>query len=658
MKPKGYFIFHLNLAFSSVDKSAWSSIIEKCYWPILDIISDLNVPIGIELTGWTLNNIHKSCPEWTDKFKQLLNDGKCELIGSGYCQIIAPLVPYEVNYHNQLIGLDVYKNILGISPKIALVNEMAYSDSVIDLLSDAGYSGFIMDKDNIQLALNMENAHISQMPSIAKGIGKSKLPILWADSILFQKLQHVSHGNISIDDYLNFIKKRLSEKNFLLPLYSNDAETFDFRPGRFKEESDEINPNEWLIIRKVIKKLSHDLDFEFISPSEAILIQNNKKKLNASSLTTAGYPVPVKKQPKYNIARWAVTGRDDTWLNTICYRIYEKIRDSKYSSNDNWKMLCEFWSSDLRTHLTETRWLETKARLSNVLQKFDLDDSLVLKDEPTTLLSNKLELQKITGFDCRVFGDGIYLELKNENFNLVLNMRRGMAIESLSFTTHKGKPCIGTLKHGHLSSIEQGADFYSGGMVIDLPLLRTKVTDLHPVNPEFHLLENGNLLIISSIISEIGPITKKIELFRSSEQIAVTYNLSQVKRSISSVKLANITLSSDFSKSLTSYSCRVGGNEDRVFDIAGRISQSQSASRYVSSSRGFSSTSGKVSLNFNKSKLHFSWNNSDCTPLCFIDHDGDFSRLSFSICEFDESSKESERYGDFKVILSPLEIIK
>ena len=97
---------------------------------------------------------------------------------------------------------------------------------------------------------------------------------------------------------------------------------------------------------------------------------------------------------------------------------------------------------------------------------------------------------------------------------------------------------------------------------------------------------------------------------------------------------------------------------DRVFDIAGRISQSQSASRYVSSSRGFSSTSGKVSLNFNKSKLHLSWNNSDCTPLCFIDHDGEFSRLSFSICEFDESSKESERYGDFKVILSPLEIIK
>lgn len=80
MRPKGYFIFHLNLAFSSIEKSSWQTVIDKCYWPILDIISDLDVPIGIELTGWTLNNINNICPEWVDKFKLLLEEEKCELI--------------------------------------------------------------------------------------------------------------------------------------------------------------------------------------------------------------------------------------------------------------------------------------------------------------------------------------------------------------------------------------------------------------------------------------------------------------------------------------------------------------------------------------------------------------------------------------------------
>ena len=80
MRPKGYFFFHLNLAFSSVNKGSWGTIIDRCYWPILDIISELEVPLGIELSGWTLKGIQETCPEWVDKFRQLLSEGKCELI--------------------------------------------------------------------------------------------------------------------------------------------------------------------------------------------------------------------------------------------------------------------------------------------------------------------------------------------------------------------------------------------------------------------------------------------------------------------------------------------------------------------------------------------------------------------------------------------------
>ena len=59
MRPKGYLIFHLNLGFSSIEKEAWPDVIQKCYSPLLDLIENTGVPIGIELTGWTLKQIER-----------------------------------------------------------------------------------------------------------------------------------------------------------------------------------------------------------------------------------------------------------------------------------------------------------------------------------------------------------------------------------------------------------------------------------------------------------------------------------------------------------------------------------------------------------------------------------------------------------------------
>ena len=128
-----------------------------------------------------------------------------------------------------------------------------------------------------------------------------------------------------MDDYVGFIKARIAKGDFLFPLYSNDAETFDFRPGRFKEESQENASGEWAIIRKVMENLNTELGFEYVLPSVALGIQHDSAAQKAMAFTSAEYPIPVKKQPKYNIARWAVTGRDDTWLNTMCFRIYNKL---------------------------------------------------------------------------------------------------------------------------------------------------------------------------------------------------------------------------------------------------------------------------------------------------------------------------------------------
>lgn len=657
MHPKGYFIFHLNLAFSSVDEGSWSTIVDRCYWPLLDTISDLQVPLGIELSGWTLNRLHEVCPEWVYKFRQLLAEHKCELIGSGYCQIIAPLVPYEVNIQNQRIGLDIYERILRVRPKIALVNEMAFSDSVIDILTEVGYSAFIMDRDNIQLALELEGELPNQTPGIAKGIGSAKLPVLWADSILFQKLQHIAHGNISIDDYVDFIKAKIASGNFLFPLYANDAETFDFRPGRFQEESKENASGEWVIIRKIIEKLNTDLGFEYVLPSAALNIQHTSPSKKATAFSSAGYPIPVKKQPKYNISRWAVTGRDDTWLNTMCFRIYNKLTTSVNVNSANWMNLCELWASDLRTHLTEQRWSDCKAKVTDTLTDLKLSHRYGINQEKYQKIGDNFESLAATEVDCRIFGDGIYLELETATTKLILNLRRGMAIEALYFKSHGGDSVIGTIKHGYLSSIVQGADYYSGGIVIESPLSQSKVTDLHPVTPTYLLSKDGDLTIKAEIATSAGMFTKFIKLSSSLEQIKLCYQMTEMKRTISSVKLGNFTLSPQLSRAFTSYSCKVGGATEKIFKVIGEINQSHPATRFVSSARGFSATSGQLSLDCSNKKLYLSWDPSECSPLCFIDHDGDFTRLSFSVCEIDETSKASECYGDFEVTLSSSVIV-
>ena len=215
------------MAFSSIDEN--ERRLFKIAMILYDTIEGNNLPVGIELSGWTLMQIEQI--NLVDSMIRKLESGICELVGSGYCQIIAPLVPHKVNQWNQKLGLDVYQKILHRRPNIALVNEMAFSQSLIDLYDDFDYKGIIIDRDNIKLAINSD-----VMPTHTTGNNDTVLPILWSDSIMFQKLQHYVHGDISMNDYLSYFKDCLSNNDSVLPIYCNDAEIFDYRPGRFSEE--------------------------------------------------------------------------------------------------------------------------------------------------------------------------------------------------------------------------------------------------------------------------------------------------------------------------------------------------------------------------------------------------------------------------------------
>ena len=195
-----YSIFHLNLSFSSIEEEQRSEVINKCYWPLLNFIEELDLPVGIEAPGYTLETIQEIEPSWIAKLNTLLQVNKCEFVGSGYSQIIGPLVPAEVNRHNQQLGLEVYKQLLGVKPRIVLTNEQAYSAGIIGHYLDAGYDAIVMEWNNPWKYHPEWDKEWRYYPQNAVGANGKGIPIIWADSIAFQKFQRYTHGELDLNE--------------------------------------------------------------------------------------------------------------------------------------------------------------------------------------------------------------------------------------------------------------------------------------------------------------------------------------------------------------------------------------------------------------------------------------------------------------------------
>ncbi|QZP17868.1 hypothetical protein K6112_00475 [Methylophilales bacterium] len=656
MKAKGYLVFHLNLAFSSIEEEAWEDVIRTCYHPLLNLIEKTGIPVGIELTGWTLKQIERIDDLWIKRFKALLNSGNCELIGSGYCQIIGPLVPFKSNEWNQKLGINTYKKILNQRPQIALVNEMAFSSSLVDLYDKFNYKGFIMDRDNINLAINTKKIS-NKVPTHAKGVNVMEMPVLWSDSILFQKVQHFAYGDLSISDYLNYLKKRIGNNEILLPIYCNDAEVFDYRPGRFKEERPTHHEGEWIRIETLLNFISSKTEIEFISPSRALEISTNNNDKYVSKLVSSAYPIPVKKQDKYNIVRWALTGRNDIWINTICHRIEQHFNKFKNNNSYDWEALCELWSSDLRTHVTDKKWNKALAQMKYLLDKNSINNSIrnIFKKEKKcdTL---KSAIGHYGDFKICLDDEGIFLTITTKRIRLELNIRRGMAIKGLSFLSHKMEQCIGTLAHGHFSSISLGADYYSGGLIVELPLQRKRVTDLEKVNPKFAIKSNGYIQISSRINTHIGSIVKIIEVSPDTEKVFLSYDFSKCKKIIGSVRLGIITLLNQFSDGNTTLFCANGGEDNELFNLDGDFNHTLPASTLVSSSRGLGCTTGIIQLSNKRKKLNFKWDPSKYATIPMLHNESfdkeSLSRILFSVKEIDDTSKDISSISSFALQIS------
>src|SRR6185295_11921738 len=212
-------IFHLNLAYSSIEEAQRPDVVRRCYWPLLRLAERTGAPIGIEASGFTLETVAAIDSEWLDALRALVASGRCEFVGSGYAQLIGPLVPAAVNAANLRIGHGVYERLLGFRPRLAFVNEQAYSAGLIQHYVDAGYAAIVMEWDNPARAHPEWDAEWRYFPQVAAGQHRETIPLIWNKAIAFQQFQRYAHDESSLEDYLGYLAGHQSDAPRALAMY-------------------------------------------------------------------------------------------------------------------------------------------------------------------------------------------------------------------------------------------------------------------------------------------------------------------------------------------------------------------------------------------------------------------------------------------------------
>lgn len=610
-----YTIFHLNAAYSSLSEADLKIVLKKCYRPLLELIEESDCKIGLEAGAYTLETLAKLDPKWIAALKDLLKAGKCEFVGSGYAQIVGPLVPAEVNEKNFEIGNDIYGKILGIKPKIWFVNEHAFSQGLIDLYKKIPAEAIVMEYNNAARFHPEWKEEFSYRAQKAVDQNGEKISIVWNDSTAFQKFQRYAHGEIELQEYLDYLHSHVGEEQRFFPLYASDVEVFDFRPGRYATEASLKRESEWARIRMLFAALKKDKNFKFISPSEVMSGDN------ALRLDSPKQPVVVKKQEKYNVTRWALSGADDIGINTACYKIYKRLM----KSGGDWKELCYLWDSDFRTHIEQNRFKKYMARLKKALGGGGGGG------------------RKLAGLPYELKRDGRFWTTENSSIALRLNFNKGMTISSLIFKKVCPEPLVLTLQHDYFDDIAIAADFYSGHSVLEAGV-RHKVTDLAPVD-----VSENSLKVRSK--NEYGEIAKEIFITKNGIDIRYDFHLKNVPAA--SLRSAFITLNPRaFDKKTLYYKTKNGGRIDEKFALGDVdfMNFGEPVSSLVSAKNALGNTAGILEIGDAKKKLILKNDMSElaAVPLLHLVQSkrGYFFRIIYSLSETDDTSLVSCRKKD------------
>ncbi len=616
-------LFHLNLAFSSIEEEQRATVVRDCYTPLLDL-AERHHPIAIEATAYTLKAIAACNPGWISRLSELNRAGKVEFVGSGYSQAIGPLLPADMVATNLRLGNQAYEELLGSTPTIALVNEQAYSAGLVGLYLDAGYRALLVDWDNVANFHPGWKPEFRYAPQRAVGSDGRDVAILWTNTVAFQKLQRLAHEDISLQEYLAFVESQRGACSRILNLYASDVEIFGFRPGRYRSEETNQGVIEWRRIDEAFEALTKLDDVRMVTPSEALKMEIPQSNQNLR-LESAAYPVPVKKQRKYNLTRWAVSGRDDVGINAACQRIYGALKRTQ-ASDEDWQELCRLWASDFRTHITPARWERYCSDLAAMEARLGIAPP-----------------QSLSPGNVGEAASARYLDIETPQLRVRLDRRRGLAIQRAAFAPDF-VPVIGGLPHGTFDDISLQADWYTGDCVFEAPG-EAKVTDLEWAQTWTESLPDGGTRVYGRIATPLGTIVKVLTFQGQVPRIDFDLEFQWKDWARGVLRLGHITLLGEaFDHSKLSYTTHNGGRTPERFALDGLVVEHGApVSFLVSASCGLGATEGWIELADNRHAIRVDIDRETAPLIGLINHrkagNQLFCQLLLSALELDDTRK-------------------
>lgn len=468
-------------------------------------------------------------------------------------------------------------------------------------------------------------------PQRVAGADGRTIPVIWNQSIAFQRFQRYAHGELDLEEVITDLSQRVAADERSWALYGNDAEIFDFRPRRFHTEA-AIADKEWHRITKLFQALQADSRFRLVKPSSVLDRLEHGSFDESLRLESAAQPTPVKKQAKYNITRWALTGRDDLDINTRCHKLLASFDDT--TPQESWKELCYLWSSDLRTHLTQSRWQSFQSRLSSIETKQTVcGGGITFPGLATTPLGrySPFQIEQTTRL--------ITVSTPFLRANFI--PRRGLALESLLLKAEH-RPLAGTLHHGFFDHIGYGNDYYTGHLVMEIPG-QHKVTDLNRVTPAIGQDHEGWLCLTCDQATPIGPIRKIWRMSPHAPELDLVYELAWPGGPKGALRLGHLTLHpAAFEQASLSYRTLNGGSVAEHFSLSTRsIDHLAPVSTLISASQGVGMTGGWLDIGDDHRRIRVE---TDLTSACVMGHvqfsmvpPSYFCRLVFSLQEIDDT---------------------
>jgi len=643
-----------------IPRRHFQTVIERCYWPVLRL-AEKGVPLAIEMTAWTLSEVAAIDPGFVARLKELWDSGRVEFVGSGNSQAIFPLIPAEVNRWNLEAGNRHYERHLGKRPTVALVNEQTYSRGLVDLYREAGYETLIMDWNNCH-QYNQYPREFKYGVQTAAG-AKGNINIVWSHSIAFQKFQRCVHGELSIDEYVDFVLSHNDpEKQRAFVVYSNDAEVFDFRPGQTTGTMGEYDR-----IAEIYSRLAFDRRVSLKTPNELVeVFRSEPGSINIVRLESAETPIVCKKQEKYNPVRWAVAGRDSVHINTECHRVYNNIRElmdrgvAEKELTEAKEMLTLLWGSDFRTNTEDEkfRWfhdrlgwvkLETK-RLLDIYAPIKHKTMAVLASNSNVEYHHEAFVQDSSAFvpdktavaSIRTVGSVVKVSTRTVEVEFQAN--KGLAIKSLVFPEICPEPLVGTLSHGYYEDIRLGADFFSGH-IIHVTKDGKKTTDLKPTTAATE--EDGSWVYVKAETQiDIGTLWKTYKISKTEPRVDVTYTLKVTGLAASSLRLGIFTfLPEGFDSDGLWFETVNGGQSAERFYLKGHeLTHDEPVSQSVSASGCLGATEGWVRIGDSRKSVTISSERSELYSVPLVNFkevpadDSFFLRLYHSVGEVDDTA--------------------